>query len=406
MFAKPERISVFIYLISILFLVISAVSLTSLDLHFHASIIPIAFAFFFLCYTAEMLNQKLKYFVALLPFHTAAVFIVIASIGFQYPLIDVMIVSSLVMNIALRLPAKFSIPLNIFAVGLPLTIAAAKKISLLDVIVPISIELVLVLFCQVVIFYRETVVKSRRKIESQQRSLESLSAANESFVQHLPEMKEESAENERLRITRELHDSLGYSMTNIVMIMNAAQYLFEENPEKVRNYCLRTKEMASATMEETRQTLYKLRAIGRETPRNPSIFFDKLCRDFQEATGIETECHPGNLTRALPERIFNTLFRSVQVGFINALKHGKTGRIKLHFWINDENLRMTIWNSIEGLDFDADPIQEGIGLKGIRERLENFEGQLLMSRVVDGFNLTIMIPNKELSNGKNNGFDS
>ena len=399
MFVKPERITISVYLISILFLVIATVFLASREMDFHASIIPIAFAFFFACYTTELLIFKLKYFVMLLPLHAAAVFLVIIMIGFQYPLIDVMIVSSLVMNIALRMPVLFSVPLYFLVAGIPVISAAVKKLAFLDIVVPLCMELVFILFCQVVIFYRETVVRSRHKIESQQRSLESLSAANESFVQHLPEMKEESAENERLRITRELHDSLGYSMTNIVMIMNAAQYLFEEDPEKVKNYCLRTKEMASATMEETRQTLYKLRAIGKETPRNPSIFFAKLCRDFQEATGIETECNPGNLIRTLPEHIFNTLFRSVQVGLINALKHGKTGRIKLHFWINEENLRMTIWNSIEDPEFDAGTIQEGIGLKGIRERLAIIEGQLLMSRVTDGFNLTILIPSKELMSG-------
>ena len=259
MFVKPERITISVYLISILFLVITTVFLASRELEFHPSIIPVASAFFFLCYTAELLIYKLKYFVMLLPLHVAAVFLVIIMIGFKYLLIDVMIVSSLVMNIALRLPAKFSIPLYFLIVGIPALSAAINKLAFFDIVVPLCMEMVFVLFCQVVVFYRETVVRSRQKIDSQQRSLESLSAANESFVQHLPEMKEESAENERLRITRELHDSLGYSMTNIVMIMNAAQYLFEENPEKVRNYCLRTKEMASATMEETRQTLYKPR---------------------------------------------------------------------------------------------------------------------------------------------------
>ncbi len=89
--------------------------------------------------------------------------------------------------------------------------------------------------------------------------------------------------------------------------------IVDMDPKKVKDYCLKTKEMAAATMNETRDTLYKLRALSRETPENPSIFFDKLCRDFSEATSIATECHPVNFTTMLPERIFKTIYRGRRI---------------------------------------------------------------------------------------------
>ena len=75
------------------------------------------------------------------------------------------------------------------------------------------------------------IVASRSQLSAEHQSVENLTAANDPFVQTLPEMREESAEQERLRITRELHDSIGYAMTNITMIMNAAQYLHEKDPD-------------------------------------------------------------------------------------------------------------------------------------------------------------------------------
>ena len=65
-------------------------------------------------------------------------------------------------------------------------------------------------------FYREVLVSKSRKLEEEDRSLRNLPAANESFVRRLPQIKEESAEKERLRMTRELHDSLGYSISPLL----------------------------------------------------------------------------------------------------------------------------------------------------------------------------------------------
>lgn len=147
-----------------------------------------------------------------------------------------------------------------------------------------------------------------------------------------------------------------------------------------------------------------LRSIGGGTSGNPSIFFDKLCRDFQEATGITTECHPGNLVYPLPERVFNTLLRTAQVAFIDALKHGKASRIRLHFWVSESDLRMAVWNSTDrpGPRVDGGS-EEGIGLQGVRERLSMLGGEMRKGSTLDGYVLSIMIPAKELQDGTYEG---
>jgi signal transduction histidine kinase len=121
-----------------------------------------------------------------------------------------------------------------------------------------------------------------------------------------------------------------------------------------------------------------------------------MCRNFQEATGVETECHPGNLNQTLPERVFQALFRTVQVGFINALRHGRASKIRLLFWVRSDGLTMTIRNNIENADFDTDQPTDGIGLKGVRERIGELEGEIQMVRSSGEFALTVLIPDKEL----------
>jgi signal transduction histidine kinase len=166
--------------------------------------------------------------------------------------------------------------------------------SLLEVAAPSLIEASVACLCVILVRYREALVIHSTRLEEEHRSLVNLLAANESFIQRLPEIKEESAENERLRITRELHDSLGYSMTSISMIMKAAQYLIPANPEKVREYCLKANELALETMNETRATLYKLRAIGRATPRQPDAFLCICAATSRKQPGLKP-----NVTRGI-----------------------------------------------------------------------------------------------------------
>jgi signal transduction histidine kinase len=56
-----------------------------------------------------------------------------------------------------------------------------------------------------------------------------------------------------------------------------------------------------------------------------------LCNDFSEAVGIKVTCEPGNLMSNLDEEVFNLLFRTIQVGFINALRHAKAVEIHVYF---------------------------------------------------------------------------
>lgn len=397
---RPEKISLVVFAASASLLALAMAHCIVLRVPDLRDIVLPALSFSLLLVVAELFVHRLGRFLVAMVLHVAAVFVVMVRVGFAHPLIGVLLSSSLILNISLRLPIKISTPVNATLVLVPAAVAVHGGRTLLEVAIPVAVEATLICLCDVVAFYREALVSRSRKLEEEDRSVRNLLAANESFVRRLPEMKEESAEKERLRITRELHDSLGYSMTSIAMIMNAAQYLFEENPRKVREYCRKAKDMALETMAETRQTLYRLRAIARETPRQPAVFFKRMCMDFQEATGIDTQCHPGNLTRALPERVFQALFRTVQVGFINALKHGKASSINLFFWLGPDGLTMTIRNSIENIDFDMDQLTEGIGLKGVRERIETLEGDMRMARAPDAFTLTVTVPEKEVHDGE------
>jgi signal transduction histidine kinase len=389
---KPELVSLFSFGINLLFLLLSAVYFYQTDFSLFRLLIFPMYLLLILCLFFEFMAKKENVFITFSVVHLLILLIIFKSIGLRNPLFNITLSFFLFLNIAMRLHFLQAVALNlIILILLSFAITQYENSQIFSSLYFFFLGAVLMVFSQMISYYREALIKSRNYEEEKDRSIDKLEAVSESLLQHLTEIREESAEKERYRITRELHDSLGYSMTNIVSIMNAAQYLFEEDPERVKNYCIKTRDMATETMEETRRTLYKLRDITRDIPSNPAFFFDKMCREFQEATGIITHCEGGNFTNPPAERIFSTVYRIVQVGFINALKHGETETIKLYFWVDDNELRMTIWNNINKI-IPPSRLEEGIGLKGVRERLDVLDGSLSITQNLDGFSLNITIP--------------
>ncbi len=345
-------------------------------------------------------RHNVRYFFLVIHFLVCVLMLLV--LKNRFPAVEATVVLLLMIQISFRLS------ITVGSVGCLIVLVIATGIGLVYLHEVFSrlflflLEAAFAFVLETLIHYRENLVGKSELLESQERSLENLSAANRSFVGYLEYVEEDSAERERFRITRELHDTIGYSMTNIAMMMNASKHLIDENPEKLLEYCEKTNEVASGTLLDTRDILYKLRGIKKQPPSNSSIFFTRLCRDFRTATGVLTECSTGNLPDSIDEGVFTVLFRSVQVGFINALRHGDSTHIKLSFWLSPDELRMTIWNNTRSRPNDRIAVEaviphEGIGLKGIRERLETYNGTLLFGRVKDGFRLTILIPKGELN---------
>ena len=403
-FRKPEPIEITILGISFLLLCSSAAFFyrnTGASAIEFPEVVYLAFVVIGLCLLGEVILMRASVRFTVMLIHSLLFIVLIDALENRFVIIELMMIFVLIIQISLR----FSILYGSFFGGVVLLAAVSIGFSSGGVMSDRAYVFLLgglfIFLGETIKFYREQLVEKSNALNLSRRSLTNLTAANHSFVAHLEDVEADSAERERFRITRELHDSIGYSMTNIAMMMNASRHLIEENPDKLVEYCQSTKSLASSTLHETREILYKLRAVGKPIMQSPPIFFARLCRDFTEATGVVAECNSGNLPAEINERVFNAVFRTIQVGFINALRHGAAGHIRVFFWLSEAELRMTIWNSMQEGGQAAFTITEGIGLKGIRERLEVVDGNVSFGQVIDGFELVITIPRREVFVGVN-----
>ena len=157
-------------------------------------------------------------------------------------------------------------------------------------------------------FHRERVVELTARVRSLDSTIGRLARANREFQAYAGTVKSESAAEERSRITRELHDTVGYALTNVIVMMDAAKARAREDPESLDSLLDDVRAQSELALNDTRQILHLLRSVEQFKRKATDAIF-QLTRAFEEAMGLSVELHVGNLPPTLGPRIDSVLFR-------------------------------------------------------------------------------------------------
>lgn len=218
-------------------------------------------------------------------------------------------------------------------------------------------------------------------------SISRLGKANLGFQDLTNSLELETLKKERNRVSREIHDTVGYSLTNIRIMLEAVSFMVESDSIQVRELIRKSMDEAGLCLEETRNAMRQLRSKELSRVRGMKSFF-QLVQVFGEATGIRVSIEFGNTPDSLGNRIDKTVFRFIQEGLTNSFRHGRASEIGIYFWIQDRVLSVSIRDNGSG----AGILTEGIGLAGMKERLFELNGKMSYKNVSDGFEIAIEIP--------------
>ena len=215
-----------------------------------------------------------------------------------------------------------------------------------------------------------------------------ISTLNSKLQSYAKSSGKEAVEQERLRITRDLHDSCGYVFVNISSMMDAAMSKQEISREEAEELFMQVRNMATNGLQETRKTLRAIRDL--QEPMESNISSIRKIRDiFMQVTGINIVIESGNMQESYGPTINAIIMRTMQEGLTNAVRHGHAKNVYIAFWEEKENLLMKIQDDGIG----SSNIVKGIGLAGMEERLEEQGGALEVSVPKEGgFMLEIQIP--------------
>jgi signal transduction histidine kinase len=190
---------------------------------------------------------------------------------------------------------------------------------------------------------------------------------------------------ERTRIARDMHDSLGHTLTNLDMQLAMAQRWYKRDSEQGMQALATAKQLANQCIEEAGRSLQVIRQQQFEL--NSSL--NKLLDQFKRNTSahIQTDI---NLPE-LPQSASYHLYCIFKEGLINIQKHAHASRIWLQGQSTADGILVEIKDNGKG--FEPETAGIGLGLIGIAERAQLLGGRLVvLSAPHQGTQIQILIP--------------
>lgn len=179
-----------------------------------------------------------------------------------------------------------------------------------------------------------------------------------------------TALEERNRLARDLHDSVKQQAFAISMNLGAAQLLWEKNPQEARAKLQTAIELANQTQHELASLIQTLRPAQLES-QNLLPALRELLQTWEAQTKIITLYSLPEIG-ALSDEIQQTIFRVTQEALANIAKH--SGATKVNFVLAANKDKMLLEIRDNGRGFDAKAGHSGLGLRSMRERVEEAGG--------------------------------
>lgn len=238
--------------------------------------------------------------------------------------------------------------------------------------------------------FRWVLLRERRWREAVDRldnAVSKLTETNLGYQGYAQEIRYASIADERRRISREIHDTVGCSLTNIRVMLEAASLKMKLSPGKSLELIEQSMHEAAGCLEQTRAAMRRLRNRGSPAARGlPAI--QRLVNAFSETTGIRVKTEYGNVPAEWPEETERAVYRLVQEGMTNAFRHGMATEIMIYFQQDGDALRLTVRDNGDG----SAEIKEGLGITGMRERVKSLGGSVQVGPRPDGFEVRAVLP--------------
>lgn len=198
-----------------------------------------------------------------------------------------------------------------------------------------------------------------------------------------------SATQERNRIARELHDSLGHILTGLNLQLQTAIKLCQIDSTQAREFLAEAHSLATIATQEVRQSVKGLRSNTLQTQSLQELI-EVLVNDFHKTTGIlpEVEIDTGI---AMSQQFVIPVYRIIQEALNNIRKYAKASEVKINLRITCKEIHLQIKDN--GCGFDLEQVRGGYGLQGMQERVAVIRGNFhLESQPGAGCCISVEIP--------------
>ncbi|MCZ6636377.1 MAG: GAF domain-containing sensor histidine kinase [bacterium] len=201
------------------------------------------------------------------------------------------------------------------------------------------------------------------------------------------------AVEERYRLARELHDTLGQGLTAILLKLETLDALLDVggDPEAMHQAVHDTIALTRTNLEEARRSVQDLRAAPLKGQTLAGAL-ETLAKETTTRENLTVHFEATGTGRPLPVRIESGLYRIAQEALNNIIQHAEANTVSFHLSATPRKIRLRVQD--DGCGFDPEQIPDDrFGLVGLNERARLLEGQLKLESSPDqGTRIEVIIP--------------
>jgi signal transduction histidine kinase len=216
-----------------------------------------------------------------------------------------------------------------------------------------------------------------------------LEQAYKKLIENSAAAQKLSVEQERIRMAREIHDTLAHTLTTLIVQLEACKKLAALDPSRLPTELGKAQELSRSGFNDIKRSIKALRPQVMEE----KSFFASIISIINE-TMKNTNVHiilnnllSKDIKLSLQSEI--ALFRIIQESITNSIRHGQADGIEIN--IKKDNNMLTLCIVDNGIGCTT--IKKGYGMQGILERLEGLNGSVEFSSTQGkGFKTKVSIP--------------
>jgi signal transduction histidine kinase len=199
------------------------------------------------------------------------------------------------------------------------------------------------------------------------------------------QVETQAATLERTRIAREIHDSLGHSLTTLGVQIELAQRLFDRDRTQAGKALVIAKQLTNQCLQDVRRSVQTIRQTDFDLNQSLQV----LAAQVQQNQPLQVQ-----LNLQLPRlsvQVSHQLYCIVQEGLTNIQKHSQATLVCLNGCVTAAEIQIDLWDN--GIGFNPDIPSTGFGLSGIQERIQLLHGQVkICSADGQGTHIQVKIP--------------
>ena len=244
-----------------------------------------------------------------------------------------------------------------------------------------ALEMILFILYMVLFISQQTSEKQEILNLNQQ-----LQQANEQLRIYAEESAHTAQVQERNRLAREIHDTLGHVLTGITAGADACIQMMDDSPEMARHQMELIADTARNGMNDVRRSVKALRPDSLEK-ENLSGALNKMCTSMAQSSGAQIQLEESLAGLTLSQDEEDCVYRTVQEGITNAIRHGHATRVHVRCHIEDGVLEVSVRDNGIG----CKSVTPGFGLQHMQERMLMLGGTFWYENS-DGFCIRAEIP--------------